>query len=385
MFGRFKRGNVVTDAQRAVEVFSDPNSQPADAQAALSQMLKSAAQADPAQRDAAMKALAEAVPTLKIGRAAFLALGAGALIEGGANPKQVAEPILTRTAEALTRTLPFVAACRAAAEAAGPSSTSDEEDEEPEDDDSAAVERFGDQVGSTMPEGAEAFGALESLEAATLAILCRSKETRQRAHADKRFKDAVRQLESACHLESLAKMLSVLDDEELIVLHPEQQRGYVIRIAGIGDNFQLHTLLAGTLIGDPAQGWLSGDRPDPRAVALAHNAPYDADQHLTEHGAFNLVNWFGLRPDGTLPEGTADHDSWIWNEGIPDDIAPFEGTRVILLGPPPYARSWNAGRFFPGMAGELQVVRQLSGEETRQWLARLAAAPQPARPTHGDE
>ena len=53
---------------------------------------------------------------------------------------------------------------------------------------------------------------------------------------------------------------------------------------------------------------------------------------------------------------------------------------MILVGPPPYARSWNAGRFFTDMNGELEVVRQLSGDETRDWLARLAAAPRPAQP-----
>ena len=132
----------------------------------------------------------------------------------------------------------------------------------------------------------------------------------------------MRRLESACHLESLDKMLGVLDDEELVALHSEQQRGYVIRIAGISDNFQLHTLLADALIGDPAQGWLTGERPDPRAVALSRNAPYDGREHVTVHGPFNLLNWFGLKADGKLPEGTENHDSWIWNEGVPADIVP---------------------------------------------------------------
>lgn len=218
------------------------------------------------------------------------------------------------------------------------------------------------------------------MEAATLAVLSRSKELRKRAHADEAMKATAQQLESACNLESLSQMLRVLDDEELIVLHPVQQRGYVVRISGIGDNFQLHTLLADALIGDPAQGWLPGERPDPRVAALARNAPYDAKEHLTALGAFNLVNWYGLLPDGTLPEGTQAYQSWIWNEGIPDDVAPFEGTRIILLGPPPYERTWNAGRHFPSMSGELQVARQLTDEETRQWLARLASAPRPTPP-----
>ncbi len=390
MFDRFKRSNVVKDAQRAVEVISSPSAQSNEVQDALRQMLQSSTQASPDQIDAVMKILASAIPTVSIARAGALSLGAGALVEHGANPTAVAEPILARTEEALTLILPFVAACRALADAAGPepkSAASEDEDEEEDDEEEAdhrAVERFGGQVAATMPENADAFAAISHLHPASLAVLSRSKEKRKQAHANKALRDAVRWLENACHLESLDKMLGVLDDEELVALHSEQQRGYVIRIAGISDNFQLHTLLADALIGDPAQGWLTGERPDPRAVALSRNAPYDGREHVTVHSPFNLLNWFGLKADGTLPEGTENHDSWIWNEGIPADIAPFEGTRVILVGPPPYARSWNAVRFFTDMTGELEVVRQLSGEETRDWLARLAAAPRPAQPGRTD-
>jgi len=43
----------------------------------------------------------------------------------------------------------------------------------------------------------------------------------------------------------LIDLLAVRDAEELLVLHPGQGRGYRVRAGGIGDNFQLHTLLAG--------------------------------------------------------------------------------------------------------------------------------------------
>ena len=46
---------------------------------------------------------------------------------------------------------------------------------------------------------------------------------------------------------------------------------------------------------------------------------------------------------------------WIWNEGVPADIPTFEGTRVVLLGPPPYERSWNSVRRFPDLAVDLHL------------------------------
>jgi hypothetical protein len=59
---------------------------------------------------------------------------------------------------------------------------------------------------------------------------------------------------------------------------------------------------------------------------------------------------------------------------VPADIPPFEGTRVVLLGPPPYQRSWNAGRRFADMAGDLRVERILTRGEVRELLGRIAAA-----------
>lgn len=176
----------------------------------------------------------------------------------------------------------------------------------------------------------------------------------------------------------LTDMLRVLDDERLIVIHPGEQKGFEVRISGVADNFQLHTLLAGELIGNPSDGWLSGQKPDPAVIAQARNAEVSGRLHTT--GSFNLWNWPGLRPDGTLPTGQRDgSEYWIWNEGNPGDILPFEGVRVVLLGPPPYSRGWNAGRRFPNMAAEFTVERVLTPAEVTDWLARIVAAPRPNR------
>jgi hypothetical protein len=65
---------------------------------------------------------------------------------------------------------------------------------------------------------------------------------------------------------------------------------------------------------------------------------------------------------------------WIWNEGVPADIPPFEGERVVLLGPPPYPRSWTAGRRFPSMVGDLRVEHVLTRGEVRDLLGRITAS-----------
>jgi hypothetical protein len=41
----------------------------------------------------------------------------------------------------------------------------------------------------------------------------------------------------------------VLDDEPLVALDPASRRGFLLTMSGVGDNFQLHTLLADRLAG----------------------------------------------------------------------------------------------------------------------------------------
>ncbi len=359
------------------------------AQKAEGDVMQAARGANTQQLNDAVTRLAALVPSLKIGRAALIAITCGALVEQGAGMEPLAEPTLQRFSEAVRDGLPFLEACIAEA-AANPPAHSEESgadaDEEESGGDGAeeAIARYGEQVSERLPDAAQAFGAIEWLSTAALAMLSRSKALRAQLRADTSLVQAIGRWDAlGLPLPCFHEMLAILDDEQFVALHPELARGYIIRIAGIGNNFQLHTLLADALIGDTAQGWLPGERPSLRVAALAKDAPItDSDNLPTAFGAFNLWNWTGLRANGSLPgagEGQATgSEHWIWNEGVPADIVPFHGTRVILIGPPPYARSWNSGRFFPAMVGELEVIRQLSAEEARAWLDRLASAPKPA-------
>jgi hypothetical protein len=149
-------------------------------------------------------------------------------------------------------------------------------------------------------------------------------------------------------------LLLVLDDEELIILHRAAGRGYRVIISGIGDNFQLHTLLAANLIGEEQRGMIPGQPPAPAEIAAASEgevAPPDGIK-----GNFNLVDAYG---------------AWIWNEGRPADIPRLEGTRVVVIDPPPYERTWNAGRAYPLMCPSVTVTEILPAAEAARWLSKV--------------
>ncbi len=321
---------------------------------------------DAAARDAALRRLAPAIAAAELRRASLIATAAGALVEYGADPRIALDAVLARLAATLPEAAAFEEACRAAATADG--AAVDEGDD-------AYIDTYAPRVAGARPELGYAWGALDLLCPPALAMLSRSAASRRAARADGVLMERVARV-APLHggVGWLATLLGVLDGEELLVLHPELGRGYRVRIGGVADNFQLHTLLADALIGDPDAGLLPGTRPDPRVAAAARDREVDPSAETAE-GVFNLVNWPGLRPDGALEDGVGDSSFWIWNEGTPRDIPAFEGVRVVLLGLPPYTRTWNAGRQFPTMPARVDVIDILAPTDAHAWLQRIAAAP----------
>lgn len=164
----------------------------------------------------------------------------------------------------------------------------------------------------------------------------------------------------------LVGLLRALDDERLAVLHRASGRGFWVTVSGIADNFQLHTLLAAALLGPGGGGkggeaaLLPGKPPTPAMIAAADGTG-DPTPPGGVTGQFNLVDAQG---------------QWIWNEGRPADIPVVNGHRVIVLDPPPYARSWNAGRVYPYLKASL-AIEPMTGTEAADWmgLVRPAAPP----------
>jgi hypothetical protein len=297
-------------------------------------------------------------------RAGFAALCCGGLVEHGAEADIALAPVLERLERVLPNAAAFVTAALAEAAAAG----------ETELDASEAAEQFGTQVAQRQPVLAWAWTTLDLFGRAAIAMLGRSKAGRQTARRDAALVAGLAQLASAQPIADwLSQVLAILDDEPLLVLYPEMRRGYRVIISGVADNFQLQTLLADALVGDPAAGWLAGERPSAEVSAAARGEPAAAE-HLVATGSFNLAVWRGLDAAGRLPAGPPDTAHWIWGEGAPADIEPFEGLRVVLLSAPLYPRSWDASARFPGVWAEARVAEQLSADEVEGWLRRLAAA-----------
>ncbi|MFF7550239.1 hypothetical protein ACFZCU_42450 [Streptomyces canus] len=306
--------------------------------------------ASDAERVVAGPRLAALLPAFPpVGPRPMLATAAGFCVERGADPVACAEPILGCVHQDLLDALEFARRWTATGAA---------EDELPEPDekiiDDALLARIdGDVYEATRL--ALAWCSVDEWQPPALAVLCRSAEVRRR-HASA-ILPACRDLADLQRhdLKCLAYALAVLDDEPLVVLHRPTGTGFEVRIGGIGDNFQLHTLLAHVLIGG---GHVPGTAPSAQSVRLAMEPePAQGRTQTIATGAFEL-----RAPDG----------SQIWNEGLPDDIPVVEGRRLLVLDEPAYQRSWNADRFFPHLPGTAELTRVLTAEETRIWFDRTS-------------
>lgn len=326
---------------------------------AVTRLWKAAEQAPVPELDEALRRCAALLPEMGISAGGQFSILCGALVERGARPDVLVAPVADGLAEALTEAERFRTGwLRVRGEEAEPPGTEDP-----------------DAMDHAVAVMAEAYGDLSTAQQATLGWFFAEKWAlpattllQQSAAVRAAFRSRPGLVVTAAELVSdlsdltcLVGLLHLLEREQLVVLHRQTGRGWRVTIDGIGDNFQLHTLLAGALSGPAERGLIEGLTVDPAWIAVATDAPPEQFRGSVV-GSFNLVDGYG---------------KWIWNEGTPADIPSLDGARLVVLDPPPYQRSWSNIRKFPMLPGSLTVDETLAPAEAAAWLAKVAPAGTP--------
>jgi hypothetical protein len=327
--------------------------------AAANDFLEGAPDASPETAQMAVEVLAPAIAAAHGDALVAVAVVIGLLAERGADPGIAAITLTDRLGQLLRQSSALATAARA------------ENPAKPDEDDEAEFRAARARVALSMPNEGEAWDVLERMLGPSIAIYGTSAEGRSRAAA------LLPDLEELAHTHQTAhwlrRFLIVLYDEPFVALEPATQSGIRGRMSGISENFQLNVLLMDAM---PRTGFLSKARVSKAAVDVAMGSgPQVAAEQIT--GAWDLMTWRAARPDGSLPKhGASDYDEElvIWNEGTPSDIPVFEGERVILLGPPSYARRWQSQRDFPSLAASLGSIEKLSRQDVSGSLQRMVAA-----------
>ncbi len=374
---------VLPVTQQLIATAQDPSATEGDLQQAADAFLAVVSRTPKSEAEAQLAALAANFDLPDLNRGAFLALIGGAMVEGGCDPQPMAAPLRLRLKAMLEAAARLAEACRARLperaedETNSTDTDSAEEEEDDEEDVDEAFEEVRQQVAANMSAENDAWEALRTFWRPGIAVYSVSAMARLAAAGLRPLAEQIAEFHAGGHW--LEMILSVLDEEPILVIEPRTRLGMLARISGVVDNFQLNTLLMDGFpqAGAPLLSFLSRRRiPKSVADVARGDGPQQSEEIVT--AVWNLYTWQSLLPDLQLPDATnfATSEHWIWNEGSPADIPLFEGRRVILLGPTSYERTWRSQRMFSHLRARIDCERKLTSEEVTSWLQRMREANQ---------
>jgi hypothetical protein len=223
------------------------------------------------------------------------------------------------------------------------------------------------------PGAARALAGLSYLLLCTMTVICRRVEFRQALRANAEVVEGVAALrQHSGEADFVAQVLALTDGVELLVLAPQEGKGFRFALEAVNNNFHLFTLLQAALtLGDH----LPGEPPEPELLGLATGeAPQPTAR--VDHALWHFYSWRGLQPDGTF--AATDFRTWIPGDASPADIPQLDGTRIVAIGPTVLGRrSWNSNEFaciHDALRSRAELVEVLSGGEVAQWVERIRAA-----------
>jgi hypothetical protein len=308
-----------------------------------------------------IKALVDAEKRLIHHPQQVLLLALGALVEAGAPPELVWPAAVRRLPETLEGAIRFAEACV----------------DQADDPSFESVKMVGHVVEKRMPAEAEAWALMGPKCLAGVACLTRSSALRQEARKNRKLLAALEPLHELTEPPTfLVQAILVLDDEPLLVIHPESRRGFRLVMNDISTNLELYLLTLDRIVGDPKKGFLKAARPNPRAVAVLKDPDAVVRKTPEIDIPFHTYAWTALLPDGTLPDSTVDREvqHWVWTEGVPIEIPKFEGDRVILLTKPVMKRTEPIEPVFAALSPRVKLVSKVPAAEVDRLLAKMASA-----------
>lgn len=318
-----------------------------------------------AVRDAAANRLAGGIGSIPDPLAAALgAMQVGALLERGADPAALGEALRPRLQADFSAARRFVERVEAEARV-----------ERPDDADPAVLA----EIGRVDGMGATAWAALQFSTCAAMAAWCRHRPSRLHAKtASGLVEDAAFLGERGGYCHYVADLLSAADGVQVVVLSPEQRKGFVVELECVRNAAHLFALLEESLVGDPAEGWLDGPRVDAKVAAVARGEEVLRAGTTFEVG-WHYEYWWGLEPAGAARRFNL-HPlvaAMIGVEAPVDDLPEFRGRPTLLMRPKAFgSRQCDMSFFAPlhdALRSRTSVLRKLPAAEVDALCQELRA------------
>lgn len=320
---------------------------------------------DAAGTKAAIAALGKAVVASRGRAAQVLLLALGALVEAGAPPEVAWPAIEHKLAPTILAAGGFVQECIDRKDLLGLAD---------------AVKLEGERVKKDFPREHAAWEIVRSKCMAASACLTRSPKLRAKLATSTSLRKALAtadMLENGVdEVQAFSRILRILHDEPLLVIHPEARKGWRFVMRDLSTNVELYVLLLGHIVGDPQKGLLKAKRPNAKAVATIVTPDKAPKGDILLDVPFHTLGWTGLHADATLPDPktSRETDRWVWLEGVPADIPPFQGERVILLQSPVMKRKVQVEVPYDALFPSLKMKGKVAAAEVDRLLAKMARA-----------
>ncbi|WP_306367646.1 hypothetical protein [Nocardiopsis sp. CC223A] len=347
---------MIEDFRRAVaDVVEAAQSRPHDVLPLAGTLFQLAGHVPVAERVAALAAIAERLRTpdrIALGAVADLAVLCGALVEVGTPAGPAGVEITRRAREVGAQALRFAEAWE---------STGGDDPPHPRETGESHRARVTPVLGDADMYSLASWATMQPYGIAIRAVLSDA-EVRAALRADPRGLAELQVLSSRMrrHVEEFGEVYELLlmaEADRMLVLDRTSGRAFRVRFDGVGDNFQLHTLLADALIGPEGRG-VPGQRPMPDWVASATDLRDDPRLSIVE-GEWDLVGGDGM---------------WVGNEATPGSVPFVDGERVLVLEPISLKHTWRTGRRHPHIPGWLRIEEELGRDEAAAWWGRVHPA-----------
>lgn len=278
----------------------------------------------------------------------------GYLIEQGHNPQLISDRIIEKLTYLTESAYPFYLTFKAVYNS------------ESEDESSNVLENLKEKYWEEMTDAIISWNAIE--EQYTPAVSVFSLDYSQCLIAKNTLKHIT---EMAVHNQGcywLQMLFDVLHNAPILVIEPSTQLGFIGKVSGVVDNFQLQALLMDSF---PQKGPYHARLTQTQADVFKGIGPQSQNGSMVCY--WNMYNWQATTKELSLPDikqySSSTH--WIWGEGKPADIQVLDGYRVILLGEASYSRSTNLQRTFNHLKANLMIEKELNSTEVHNWLSRM--------------
>eukprot|EP01125_Pyxidicula_operculata_P006196 TRINITY_DN2156_c0_g3_i2.p1 TRINITY_DN2156_c0_g3~~TRINITY_DN2156_c0_g3_i2.p1 ORF type:complete len:512 (-),score=154.19 TRINITY_DN2156_c0_g3_i2:21-1556(-) len=172
---------------------------------------------------------------------------------------------------------------------------------------------------------------------------------------------------------SMIYQLANTIDEEILVLHPATQQGYIVNVEGCTDNKIFSIGLCSELFnpGDDDPDLIKGVKP-PEDVSdlLFGGTEQMLDETVQWACPFVMSNWMIVSREGTMPTGMSGASNWLWTDGSPNEIArwPRTNQRVVILSKAPFPRKFTPIRVFKDLTAKVEIIKVLKKESVSNYM-----------------